>query len=108
MLTRICTRGSRKVDIFARLGGEEFALLLPETPQQTAADLAERLRALVETTSLRSDSAKFNVTASMGVAEFGSRENDSLDRLLHRADKALYAAKAGGRNRVVIWKPEME
>lgn len=96
------------MDIFARLGGEEFALLLPETSWKKAADLAERLRKFLENTVIKADGVECKCTISMGVTEFGVQEHDTLEMLLHRADKALYKAKADGRNRVVIWKPELE
>jgi diguanylate cyclase (GGDEF)-like protein/PAS domain S-box-containing protein len=107
-LKKICTKGTRKMDIFARLGGEEFAILLPETSQETAAELAERLRIILASTNIQSDSAEFKVTASVGVTEFGIQKEDTLEGMLHRADKALYKAKADGRNRVVTWKSELE
>ena len=106
-LKNICTKHIRKMDIFARLGGEEFALLLPETKQEKAADLAERLRVFLEETSIPSDGVEFKATISMGVTELGIREQDTLEAMLHRADKALYKAKADGRNRVVVWKPDL-
>ncbi|MBK8619662.1 MAG: diguanylate cyclase [Anaerolineales bacterium] len=106
-LKKICEHDLRKMDIFARLGGEEFALLLPETSQKIAAALAERLRASLESTNIQADSSKFKVTISMGVAEFRGQRPDTLEALFHRADKALYKAKSDGRNRVVIWKPKM-
>ena len=108
MLKNICTKNTRKMDIFARLGGEEFALMLPETPQDRAAELAERLRKYLEETVIHSDKVEFQATISMGVAEFKIHDHDTLETLLHRADKALYKAKALGRNQVVTWKPEME
>ena len=107
-LKNICTKNTRKMDVFARLGGEEFALLLPETSWERAADLAERLRKFLEDTVIKADGVEFKCTISMGVTEFGIWEHDNLETLLHRADKALYKAKADGRNRVVVWKPELE
>ncbi len=107
-LKNICTKNTRKMDVFARLGGEEFALLLPETSWERAADLAERLRKFLEDTVIKADGVEFKCTISMGVTEFGIQEHDTLETLLHRADKALYKAKADGRNRVVVWKPELE
>ena len=107
-LKNICTLNTRKMDIFARLGGEEFALLLPETTQNKAADLAERLRIALEKTVIKSDGAEFHSTISMGVTELEIDKHDTLETLLHRADKALYKAKADGRNRVVTWMPELE
>jgi diguanylate cyclase (GGDEF)-like protein/PAS domain S-box-containing protein len=106
-LRGICTQGTRPMDVFARLGGEEFALLMPETSQKKAAYLAERLRTRIEATTIKTETSAFKVTISMGVTEFGSRDSDSLEGLLHRADRALYKAKAKGRNQVVIWDARM-
>lgn len=106
-LKKICAQGSRKMDVFGRLGGEEFALLLPETSKNVAAEIAERIRAVIESTSIQHEASNFKTTISMGVTEFGIQEHDTFESLFHRADKALYKAKADGRNRVVIWKPGM-
>ena len=102
-LTRICARGTRKMDVFARLGGEEFALLLPETPQEIAAELSERLREVLASSVIHSESFEIKTTISMGVTEFGIQEQDTFEGLFHRADKALYKAKVDGRNCVVMW-----
>lgn len=106
MLKRICTQGTRVVDVFARFGGEEFALMMPETSLDSAAIIAERLRATLESTVIKSGSHKFNVTISMGVTECGRRKDDTLDAMLSRADKALYHAKEKGRNQVQILRAE--
>ena len=106
MLKRICTQGTRIVDVFARFGGEEFALMMPETSLDSAAIIAERLRATLESTVIKSGSHKFNVTISMGVTECGRRKDDTLDAMLSRADKALYHAKEKGRNQVQILRAE--
>jgi diguanylate cyclase (GGDEF)-like protein len=93
----------REVDVPARLGGEELALLVPETGMDGALALAERLRArLQERTHLDEEGMPFTVTASLGVATRGAGGRGSPDALLHRADMALYDAKNGGRNRVVV------
>lgn len=106
VLKDICIQGTREVDIFARLGGEEFVLLLPETDQQAASVIAERLRANLEDTTIKYEHHKFKVTISMGVTEYGVQKEDTLDAMLSRADKALYQAKANGRNQVLIWQTE--
>lgn len=106
-LANTCRQVTRQMDIFARLGGEEFALLLPETSQRNAFRSAERIRSLLEGTSIVFNSRAFTVTISMGVTEFGRQRNDTLEKMLHRADRALYRAKEEGRNRVIPWKPEM-
>jgi diguanylate cyclase (GGDEF)-like protein len=96
----------REVDIPARLGGEELALLVPETGMDGALALAERLRArLQERTHRDEEGMPFTVTASLGVATRGAGGRGSPDALLHRADMALYDAKNGGRNRVVVSSP---
>jgi len=89
----------RQADVFFRWGGEEFLLLLPETPLDEARRFTERLRRMVEVNVQAGGDAR-PVTASFGVAaRLGEDEN--LSRLITRADKALYKAKACGRNQVV-------
>ncbi len=91
----------RETDIAGRVGGEEFALLLPETSLADASRLAERLRTrIAEKMSVPHDGGEIRVTASFGVAEFDST-TESLDVLIARADALLYRAKESGRNRVV-------
>ena len=90
----------REYDFFARLGGEEFAVLLPDTAEEVAVAIAERLRELTEAERLPDPAFAVPTTVSIGAAELGARE-ESVDQLMHRADLALYAAKRGGRNRVV-------
>lgn len=92
--------GLRQNDFSGRLGGEEFAIVLPETPLQAAAEAAERLRANVDKTPVTYDNQTFFITASIGVSQF--RTGDDLESLLNRADNAMYDAKKTGRNRVCI------
>ena len=89
----------RTNDLAARIGGEEFALILPETTRTGALALAEKLRAAIEAESLEHEGASFRVTASFGVAEF-TRALGAGDALVKLADQRLYRAKHGGRNRV--------
>ena len=91
-------RTVRATDISGRVGGEEFAVLLPESSAEQAAAQAERLRQAVAGLSLRQGADEIPLTCSLGVAE---RDGESsLDRLMRRADLALYEAKVQGRNRV--------
>jgi diguanylate cyclase (GGDEF)-like protein len=89
----------RDVDVAARLGGEEFAILLPETGREGASVVAERLRQSLSARVIRiGEKAEVTVTASFGVAEL--EEGQSVDALLRAADSALYRAKELGKNRV--------
>ncbi|MBK6917767.1 MAG: diguanylate cyclase [Deltaproteobacteria bacterium] len=90
---------ARKVDIVARYGGEEFVLVLPDTDAAGAESFANRLREEVAQTAMASEHGSFNVTISMGIAEYGKDGRDRLE-LIERADQALYWCKEHGRNRV--------
>jgi diguanylate cyclase (GGDEF)-like protein len=90
----------RREDVAARVGGEEFALILPEIPGAQARQMAEKLRALVERTPFRFDERDIPVTASFGVGEFRLVPRMDVQDLYRAADERLYAAKKGGRNRV--------
>jgi diguanylate cyclase (GGDEF)-like protein len=100
LVALIIGRTIRTSDIAARIGGEEFAILLPRASPEQAVAMAERLRAAMEKAPLYHDNGELHFTASFGVA-VRTAEIDTLDRLLAEADKALYEAKEGGRNRVV-------
>ena len=94
-------RGVRGIDLVARLGGEEFILVMPETDAGFAATVAERLRSDVEKIPFETKSgASFPVTVSIGLAEWRGL-GDTGEALIRRADQALYSAKRAGRNRVV-------
>ena len=96
----------RQVDVVARVGGEEFAVLLPSCDLEGALAVAERLRALVEGGRVPFDGAQIRCTISAGVTVCDG-EKLALETLMKRADQALYAAKAGGRNRVERWQPAL-
>ena len=87
----------RTSDTCARLGGEEFGVLLLETDLDKAKDTAERIRSQMEWTSISFDGQQFNITLSLGVAVMESGDLSVTD-VLHRADQALYRAKEKGRN----------
>jgi diguanylate cyclase len=101
LLTNVCCKESRQTDTVARLGGEEFAILLPQTDVSLAMALAERIRARIERLTVASENnVEFRFTASFGVAEYRNRET-TVDQFMASADRALYQAKNSGRNRVV-------
>jgi diguanylate cyclase (GGDEF)-like protein len=93
----------RARDVVGRYGGEEFMLILPETDEAGAGAVAERLRSKIEAAALPTEgaSAPVRVTMSFGHATTGPGRFGSALELLRAADEALYAAKRGGRNRVV-------
>jgi diguanylate cyclase (GGDEF)-like protein len=100
-LARLTGQSLRNLDISARLGGEEFAVLMPGVDATAAAAAAERLRARVAGEEFDFGNGGYGLTISLGVASLESTHAD-LATLLRAADHALYAAKRGGRNRVAI------
>jgi two-component system, cell cycle response regulator len=92
---------AREIDMVGRYGGEEFIVVLPGTDEEKAARFAERVRTAVCEHLFRDEPNEVRMSLSSGVASFPGEDADSPDRLLRRADQALYAAKEGGRNRVV-------
>lgn len=96
-------------DIAARIGGEEFALLLPQTTLEEARSLAEQIRATIARGRICRDQTRESIgsiTVSLGVAT--GALGDSLEMLMFRADQALYAAKRAGRNQVCVESPETQ
>ena len=101
-LANVCRQTLREVDIIGRLGGEEFAILLPETTVDVASDVAQRLRTVVAGTRVPMENGlPVRFTVSIGVVSLAARD-DNLDVLLSLADTALYEAKKAGRNRVCV------
>jgi diguanylate cyclase (GGDEF)-like protein/PAS domain S-box-containing protein len=98
-----CLHKTRSIDIVGRYGGEEFAVLLPETKKEDAMCLAERLRICMDNESILIDDKHLHITISLGVATLSSH-TPNLERLLKQADDALLEAKRSGRNRVVAGK----
>lgn len=89
----------RVEDVFGRYGGEEFAIVLPETPIKGALELAERICQTVEKSTITFKDKDINVTVSLGVAQL-SESDTSFETLIMHADDALYLAKNNGRNQV--------
>jgi diguanylate cyclase (GGDEF)-like protein len=99
-----CIAGKRKSDLVGRLGGEEFAILLPETSLSRAKIVAEKIRKRVMAIRLSAHQVQFGVTVSIGIAE-AHVGMSGIDALMSAADSALYEAKADGRNKCICWSP---
>ncbi|OQW58977.1 MAG: diguanylate cyclase [Proteobacteria bacterium SG_bin9] len=102
-----CTEGQRASDIVGRLGGEEFAILLPETGAEEAVMVAERIRKTIAARMLTFHKVNFRITASFGVAS-ATLSMSGVPVLMHASDTALYDAKKQGRDRVVLFSPPAE
>lgn len=96
----VCRRSLHACDVFGRLGGEEFAVLLAETDLPGAAELGERLRSQIANLAVPYGEHSLSVTVSIGVTSL-PREVATVEQALRAADSFMYRAKAGGRNRVV-------
>ena len=94
----------RRVDMFGRMGGEEFALCLPSTGQEEALALAERCRAAIGAIDSGPSGFSFTLSASFGIVTHNSQQPLSFEEALAAADKALYLSKAEGRNRVSAYR----
>lgn len=99
-VSQTALRLARGIDVIARMGGDEFVMLLPETTIEQAQHVAERLRGGVEQTVCDWDSVKIKITVSIGLVEL-SPSDLNFEMLLRRSDDALYEAKRCGRNKVV-------
>lgn len=97
----------RREDVFGRLGGEEFCALLPSTAVGGAAQLAERIRQSVANLAVEAGGNRLSLKVSIGVASLGDHAG-SWDELVNRADRAMYAAKRAGRNRVIVGDAQPE
>lgn len=102
-VARILRTTARETDFPGRYGGEEFVLLLPDTPAEGAYEVAERLRKKLEATSISYEQLKLQVTISLGISVF-TPDLVSAHQWLERADQALYLAKNSGRNQSQIWQ----
>jgi len=92
----------RGVDTAARFGGEEFAVLLPETNRLGAAVLGERIRAAIEREQIVVEGRNVPITVSIGITTLAAEDVESIDQLLNIADRRLYLAKNSGRNRICV------
>ncbi len=98
--TDYCSKQARGTDVFARIGGEEFALLMPDTDIDGALTILHRVLKGVSVMSIESGGKQFNIEASAGVAEY--IVGDTMASLLKKADMALYKSKDEGRNRISV------
>jgi diguanylate cyclase (GGDEF)-like protein len=94
----------REVDLPARIGGDELAILLPQTAKLRAETVAQRIRTALARTPVEYRGRRIEVTASVGIADDSDVDPGDGEALMRAADRALYQAKLGGRNRVVIYE----
>jgi diguanylate cyclase (GGDEF)-like protein len=106
-LAVILHRALRDTDVPARIGGEEFALWLPDTPTEASLEVADRVRAAVEQTPVAWHGRSIPFTCSIGVATYPGSTPEKQN-LYATADAALYRAKQAGRNRVEVAPPDAE
>ena len=100
VLTERVTKTTRATDIVCRYGGEEFIVLMPEAGRDEAVAMAERLREEISRMTVVTAGGTLSLTISLGVAGLGQNGDEDLDSLIARADRAMYQAKAAGRNTV--------
>lgn len=102
--TATCAGMLRAHDLFGRLGGEEFAVALPHTDTEGALSVAEKIRTAIEQMPIATSVGDIHITVSIGLAQADAGEHE-VEQLIAQADKALYEAKHGGRNRVCAAEP---
>jgi diguanylate cyclase (GGDEF)-like protein len=100
-VARVVRSSLRENDIAGRYGGEEFGIILPNTPEAGAMIVADRIRASIEASPIPFEEREIKATSSLGVAEYRPGVAD-CEELIAQADAALYRAKEGGRNRVIL------
>lgn len=96
----IIKQNVRQIDVAARYGGEEMAIILPNTALEEAIKVCERIRESIEAAKVIKDDQSLSVTVSIGVAQFHEDEDTNNHTFIERADKALYESKRNGRNQV--------
>ncbi len=100
IIAKLLTKHCRESDFVARIGGEEFVMLLPGTEAQSALNVTEKLRKTVEKSGFNANGDRVTITLSCGISEY--IQGDSHESLFERADSGLYKAKQGGRNQCVV------
>ncbi|WP_338291140.1 sensor domain-containing diguanylate cyclase [Planctobacterium marinum] len=100
-LSKLLSTSLRKSDVLCRYGGEEFLIMLPDTNVERACLISDKIRQRINELSIKpTEKQKFNFTVSFGVSSINCEQDNSVESVICRADKALYKAKEGGRNRV--------
>jgi diguanylate cyclase (GGDEF)-like protein len=102
-IARVIKENVREIDVVARYGGEEISLVLPETGEESARVVAERLRKKIEEHVFKAYDEKLKLTVSAGIAIYPKDSTDART-LIDRADEALYVAKKSGKNVVYVYK----
>jgi diguanylate cyclase (GGDEF)-like protein len=100
VLTKLVTKTTRATDVVCRYGGEEFIVLMPEASREEGLAMAERLRQEISRMTVVTEVGTLSLTVSLGVAELRTDEDESFESLIARADRAMYQAKAAGRDTV--------
>lgn len=100
-LAKIIRQVIRKLDIACRFGGEEFAIILPNTDLRHSVNVAQRIREMIEQSVLNIDGNSISMTASFGVDEYRAHHSDSMQGFIERVDSWMYKAKHAGRNQVI-------
>jgi diguanylate cyclase (GGDEF)-like protein len=100
VLTNLVTKTTRATDLVCRYGGEEFIVLMPEANREEGLAMAERLRQEISRMTVVTEVGDLSLTVSLGVAALAAEEDEALENLISRADRAMYQAKAAGRNTV--------
>ncbi|MDR3578030.1 MAG: diguanylate cyclase [Anaerolineaceae bacterium] len=100
-----CNKQTRQTDLVGRYGGEEFIILLLDTPCEAANQIAERIRSSIESLVIYIEGYQVSVTVSIGISQLDMAKG-SLDTLINQADQAMYAAKWTGRNTTLTWDPQ--
>jgi len=106
LIANIITSRTRKVDMFARIGGEEFVLLMPNTTVADAFELNEKLREALDEHKFRYEGSVCPVTSSVGIATFEDETADA-DSVFKQADKALYSSKHNGKNQCTVYHSDL-
>lgn len=100
--SQISLKMARSMDAIARIGGEEFVIMLPETSTEDAYTFAERFREKISSSTLKINNHEINYSVSIGVSSLDKKQDKNVKSILHRADEALYEAKKAGRNNTKI------